>query len=280
MDVLDKFLHSIAYKFPKGYPDMDDEQDKIILENEFTKIGITLNEILSPNAQQALDILKKEFDLKDNNFLSNSSTSFKVLMDDSERRDFLKKVSELNDFEFELVGSSSVGRLKYQPVDFKKPILIYAKPSNAQGLGSAGKQNEDNFIRNINEKIAEAGGMVDIDIIAPNSETLSTKDVTEVKDSSKSGAGKGAKSDAQFIGGTFSKDDKDFKLDNNKITVQAAKIYRNLQEIKDTNQEPVFIIAQHSNMPNGLDFRLYPANKTKLGPRSKGIRLSYNEIMK
>ena len=44
-------------------------------------------------------------------------------MDDSERRDFLKKVSELNDFEFELVGSSSIGRLKYQPEDFKKPIL-------------------------------------------------------------------------------------------------------------------------------------------------------------
>ena len=378
MDVLDKFLHSIAYKFPKGYPDMDDEQDKIILENEFTKIGITLNEILSPNAQQALDILKKEFDLNDENIIFTSSTNFKVLMDSNERRNFLKKASNLEDFEYELAGGSSIGRLKYQPEDFKKPILIYAKPSKVQGLGSAGKQNEDNFIRNINEKIAEAGGMVDIDIIAPNSETLSSKNVTEVRDSSKSGAGKGAKSDAQFISngkitqnislkkaegfrwatvrsdisftpfiktfmektlngkikglklkpnlnvpgkkylmyndegervtmividnfpegfeervifgpetpktivieGTFSKDDKDFKLDKNKITIQANGIYRNLQEIKDTNQEPVFVIAQHANMPNGLDFRLFPANKTKLGSRSKGIRLSYNEIIK
>ena len=82
------------------------------------------------------------------------------------------------------------------------------------------------------------------------------------------------------IEGTFSKDDKDFKLDKNKITIQANGIYRNLQEIKDTNQEPVFVIAQHANMPNGLDFRLFPANKTKLGSRSKGIRLSYNEIIK
>jgi len=377
MDVLEKFLYSIAYKFPKGYPDMDDPKDKIILENEFTKIGIILNEILSPNAQQVVDILKNEFDLKDNNFLNISSTSFKVLMDDNERRDFLKKASELDDFEFELKGTSSVGRLKYHPEGQNKPILIYVKPSNVQGLGSAGKQNEDNFIRNINEKIEEAGGVVDIDIIAPNSETLVTKGVTEVRDSSKAGAGKGAKSDAQFlsngkivqnislkkeegfrwatvrsdssfipfiktfmertlngeikglklkqnleasgekylmyndkgeritmividdfpegfeervifgsetpkpivIGGTFSKDDKDFKLNNNKITIQAAKIYRDLQNIKDTGQEPVFIIAQHVNMPNGLDFRLYPADKTKLGPRSKGIKLSYNDIM-
>ena len=33
MDVLDKFLYSIAYKFPKGYPDMNNEQDILMLEN-------------------------------------------------------------------------------------------------------------------------------------------------------------------------------------------------------------------------------------------------------
>ena len=27
MDILDKFLHGIAYKFPKGYPDIKDDQD-------------------------------------------------------------------------------------------------------------------------------------------------------------------------------------------------------------------------------------------------------------
>jgi hypothetical protein len=40
MDVLEKFLYSIAYKFPKGYPDMKNEQDILILENEFRKLGI------------------------------------------------------------------------------------------------------------------------------------------------------------------------------------------------------------------------------------------------
>lgn len=31
MDVLDKFLYSVAYKFPKGYPDMNDPKDKDML---------------------------------------------------------------------------------------------------------------------------------------------------------------------------------------------------------------------------------------------------------
>jgi hypothetical protein len=45
MDTLEKFLHSIAYKFPKGYPDMKNDQDILILENEFKKIGIDLEEL-------------------------------------------------------------------------------------------------------------------------------------------------------------------------------------------------------------------------------------------
>jgi hypothetical protein len=33
MDVLDKFFIQYAYKFPKGYPDMNDEQDISLLES-------------------------------------------------------------------------------------------------------------------------------------------------------------------------------------------------------------------------------------------------------
>ena len=47
MDVLEKFLYNIAYKFPKGYPDMNNKQDVLILENEFKKIGIDLNELIT-----------------------------------------------------------------------------------------------------------------------------------------------------------------------------------------------------------------------------------------
>jgi hypothetical protein len=352
---------------------------KILKENKELKKNPLrfkiIKESLSSEAQQAKEILKQNFDLEDNNFLEITSTSFKVLMKDSERRDFLNKASQLDDFEFELKGAS-VGRLKYQPEDQPKPIIIYAKPSNVQGLGSAGKQNEDNFIRNINEKIQEAGGSLDIDITAPGFKTLSTPNVTEVVDSSTKGAGKGDKSDAQFlsngkvvqnislkkvggfmwasvksdpefspfidtfikkalageikglklernievpgekylmfndkkervtlividnlpggfeervifgteqpktivVSGTFSKDNKDFKPQGNKLEVKASGIYRDLNDIKKTGQEPIFIIQQHSKMAYGLDFRIFPANKAKMGPKSRGIKLDYNDL--
>ena len=44
MDVIEQFLHRIAYKFPKGYPDMNDAQDILILENELKSMGIDLKE--------------------------------------------------------------------------------------------------------------------------------------------------------------------------------------------------------------------------------------------
>ena len=44
MDPLEKFLYSISYKFSKGYPDMKDKQDILILENELLKFGINLKE--------------------------------------------------------------------------------------------------------------------------------------------------------------------------------------------------------------------------------------------
>tara|TARA_R110002167_G_scaffold219022_1_gene423679 strand:- start:791 stop:2179 length:1389 start_codon:yes stop_codon:yes gene_type:complete len=46
MDVLNKFLNSIAYKFPKGYPDMNDVQDILLLESILKEdFGIILDEI-------------------------------------------------------------------------------------------------------------------------------------------------------------------------------------------------------------------------------------------
>ena len=33
MDNITKYLNRIAYKFPKGYPDMNDEQDTLLMKN-------------------------------------------------------------------------------------------------------------------------------------------------------------------------------------------------------------------------------------------------------
>lgn len=43
MDILDLFLKRYSYKFPKGYIDVNDETDRIILESIFNKLGLKIN---------------------------------------------------------------------------------------------------------------------------------------------------------------------------------------------------------------------------------------------
>ena len=44
MDNITKFLNKIAYKFPKGYPDMNNDQDVLLLESLVSELGINVGE--------------------------------------------------------------------------------------------------------------------------------------------------------------------------------------------------------------------------------------------
>ena len=44
MDVLDKFFKKYSYKFPKGYPDINNVQDVLLLESILGELGINLEE--------------------------------------------------------------------------------------------------------------------------------------------------------------------------------------------------------------------------------------------
>ena len=47
MNIFDKFLHSVSYKFPKGYPDMSNPTDVLLLETLISEVlgqNINLNE--------------------------------------------------------------------------------------------------------------------------------------------------------------------------------------------------------------------------------------------
>ena len=58
MDVLEKFLYSIAYKFPKGYPDMKNKQDMLLLERELFKYNVDLREgTKAANTRKAIDAI-------------------------------------------------------------------------------------------------------------------------------------------------------------------------------------------------------------------------------
>ena len=66
MDVLDKFFIQYAYKFPKGYPDMNNDQDVLLMENilkeefgivlEISKTQIHLTKIQFYNSKDICNI--------------------------------------------------------------------------------------------------------------------------------------------------------------------------------------------------------------------------------
>jgi hypothetical protein len=58
VDILEQFIRDIAYKFPKGYPDIKDPKDYLLLERELFKYNIDLREgTRSSNSRKAIDAI-------------------------------------------------------------------------------------------------------------------------------------------------------------------------------------------------------------------------------
>jgi hypothetical protein len=99
MDILEQFLYSISYKFPKGYPDMNDPKDVLILENELIKIGINLNELKLNNPHWSDRIRERGNILDITNFPQDSPISKQEIIEKIEneistRTSRLEKLSE------------------------------------------------------------------------------------------------------------------------------------------------------------------------------------------
>ena len=62
MDVLDLFFKKYSYKFDKGYPDMNNNQDVLLLESLLKELGVNLNEAFedSPNLPDDIIDLKQQ----------------------------------------------------------------------------------------------------------------------------------------------------------------------------------------------------------------------------
>lgn len=67
MDVFDKFFKKFAYKFPKGYPDLNNPHDKILLESILSELGINVFEVtnreISSNTKKAIQYIISNTDL-------------------------------------------------------------------------------------------------------------------------------------------------------------------------------------------------------------------------
>jgi len=383
MDIFDKFFKKFAYKFDKGYPDMNNSQDVLLLESLFEKLGveIPLNEEV-PNKAQTIKAVQKIVDTvgdKYNLFAMKSKPNRIGSIGKQPESAFIQAFKEVfgEDIDIKVFpprqGSNPSGSFNMYQFDTKEFGQVNILVSRSEP-GGAGKSNEAVFIDTLNKLIEEAGGTATIKITSPEyTETFSSID--KVVDSSKTGAGKGDKSDAQFISGNTVKanislkqdggfrwasvasnfpdfiktfqtkaiageipglelrpnpevpgrylmynsetgerlgkivipdfiegdeqantfifgpeepkviivgrtwKESDFSLNGDTITVQASHIYKTLEDVVDAGIAPVFTIAQHQNKPIGLDYRIYPANMAKIGPKASGLELSVKDVI-
>ena len=376
MDIVTEFINRVAYKFPKGYPDLNDPADKELLESlmglneEVPNMGGTKKAVAFITQKVGDEYGVKPLPSKPNRLSAPGVKDSKVFIDIIKKtfgEDTDVKVLEPRQ------GSNPSGTFpmfQFDTKDFGQVNML----ASFSAPGGAGKTNEAVFIETLNKLIAEAGESAKI-VIKSSDYTETFDNVTQVEDSSKTDAGKGDKSDAQFLfdgevianislkqdGGfrwasvasnfpdfikTFQEKaltgeidgfelkpnpeikgkylmynsktgdrvtkvvipdfiegnnqiesfvfgpenpkvivvsrswkESDFKLDGNTITVQATHIYKSIDDIEKGGIAPVFTIAQHRNKPIGLDYRIYPENMTKIGPRSRGIELSVSDII-
>jgi hypothetical protein len=126
MDILEKFLHSIAYKFSKGYPDLNNEQDIFLLESLLKKqLGEEIELINEVNLSPTQ--LEKPYPSK-----SDFSTQYK---DRGER--FLKKIEDGE--EFELSDNTTIKIDK----EASKDAINFLKNKNYKELGGVKKLFKD-----------------------------------------------------------------------------------------------------------------------------------------
>ena len=198
MDILEQFIRSVSYKFPKGYPDMKDPKDVFMLYEEFKKIGIDVEEAkqpfekLSSKAKEvALDISQK-LNIPKENILSDASNRIMILTDES-RSDLMKKLIDAGfERDVNIKGSSQGG------VKSPEGVEVIVKPLSGQGTQASGKANEADFENLINSKVAENEGPITV-ILKSSKKNIKIANVQTAKDVSTTDVNAFAKADVQLL---------------------------------------------------------------------------------
>ena len=172
MDILDIFLNKYSYKFPKGYPDMNNEQDVLLMEGILSELGINLDEVNGLQASQLnkrgnldkfLDMFynQEPFDTNNGKVILDKiiikSNSFDI--QDKDKKDILKNII--------LSGGKLIIYVLGKYVDtgdsFKDTTSKLHKTEEFGGETSArGEKIEAKELANVNSLIKENGGKIDI----------------------------------------------------------------------------------------------------------------------
>ena len=234
MDILDKFFKNFSYKFDKGYPDFNNSQDILLLESIFETLGIEiqLNEEV-PNKKQTIQAVQKIVDQvgsKYNLFAMKSKPNRMGSIGKVPESTFVQAFKEVfgEDIDIKVFpprqGSNPSGSFNMYQFTAGELGEVNILVSRSEP-GGAGKSNEAVFIDTLNKLIEQAGGSATISLKSPEY-TETFNNIDSVVDSSKTGAGKGDKSDAQFISGNSVKANISLKQDGGFRWASVASIYK------------------------------------------------------
>jgi len=258
MDSLDLFFKKYAYKFDKGYPDMGNEKDVLLLESLLSKITGETFQLINEasDAEEGVEILKTKFGFKDEDFLKVSSNRYKILVPRAERFDYAQKMDALEDFTFDPnAKGSSMGGVLYKDATF------LLKPTGAQGRASAGTENEDILSNELKKYLEDGPKNV---VFVGSNKNYATRAIKEVKDVGYDVAG-GKKADVVLIG------DKAYPI-------SIKKDNAGFWESSDTRYKDV--VAKLSEKIKRGDFApelTFKSFTDKLGNEKEGINVMYNK---
>ena len=200
MDPLDLFFKKYSYKFPKGYPDLNDEQDINLLADLLEGLDINLGEAkkqpfqnLSSEAQEIGKEIMKALNIPEDEIKSDTKNRIVILTDVS-RSEIFKKLEDLGYKRDVSISGSSAG-------GFIAPngVQIIHKSKSLTSVGGAGIENENIFVDSINNYIEQSGNKMNIKITPTTGKTLEYKNITKAIPVGKEGEKKGWKGDAVLI---------------------------------------------------------------------------------
>jgi hypothetical protein len=221
MDVLDLFFKKYSYKFPKGYPDMNNEQDILLLHEILTKMNIPLYESIKVN-ESSSDIKDTLIDAgyAPEDIIIKSSKQIRLLTKGNERKstidNLVKDLGYTYDPNFK---GSSLGA-----VMANDGVAIIVKPKERQGGLAAGLDNEQILVDNINQYIEEDPIKI---IFEGNNKTISFDNITKAKSVGTDTAG-GKKSDVALYSNDEIVGNLSLKKANASMWESADKRYKSL----------------------------------------------------
>lgn len=164
MDILDIFLKKYSYKFPKGYPDMNNEQDILIMEGILSELGVNLDEVKKSYSEIIKNLLSSE---EASGKLGSHSKSQRVKnIGNISNNDFIDILSNVFDVDTKdikilppkAIGNPSSGNFAFQfPIEDQEVTIVL-------GTEARGTAIEDYELSNLNNIIAENGGSIDIKV--------------------------------------------------------------------------------------------------------------------